>query len=77
MIDTIENDRFRVQVNRLGAELWSVYDKLEQRECLWQGDPAVWPRRAPNLFPVCGSLRGGREDCPAGGGRSLTLRRPE
>lgn len=59
MIDTIENDRFRVQVNRLGAELWSVYDKLEQRECLWQGDPAVWPRRAPNLFPVCGSLRGG------------------
>ena len=41
MIDTIENDRFRVQVNRLGTELWSVYDKPEQRECLWQGDPAV------------------------------------
>lgn len=59
MIVSLENDRLRVQVNSLGAELWSVWDKARERECLWQGEPAVWPRRAPNLFPVCGKLRSG------------------
>lgn len=59
MIYRIENDRLRVEVNSLGSELWSVYDKQDDRECLWQGDPAVWPRRSPNLFPVCGLLREG------------------
>lgn len=27
-------------------------------EYLWQGDPAVWDGRAPNLFPFCGRLYG-------------------
>lgn len=57
MIDQIQNDVFCVQVNRKGAELWSVFNKRQNRECLWQGDSAVWARRAPNLFPVCGGLR--------------------
>ena len=26
-------------------------------EMLWQGDPAVWPRRAPILFPVAGGFK--------------------
>ncbi len=29
-------------------------------ELLWDGDPAVWGRQAPILFPVVGALKGGR-----------------
>ena len=60
MIYTIENDRLRVQINSLGAELWSVYNKQDKTEYLWQGEPAVWPRRAPTLFPHCGRLKNNR-----------------
>jgi galactose mutarotase-like enzyme len=57
MIYTLENDRMKVQINSLGAELWSVIDKNDGIERIWQGDPAVWDRRAPNLFPHCGRLK--------------------
>jgi len=57
---TMENARFRVVVEMLGAELASILDKDAGREYLWQGDPAVWPHRAPVLFPVCGPLLEGR-----------------
>lgn len=60
MIASLENDQLCIKVNSLGAELWSVYDKTQKRECLWQGEPDVWPWRAPNLFPVCGRLREGK-----------------
>lgn len=56
---TMENSRFRVEVEMMGAELASIQDKSTGREYLWQGDLAVWPHRAPVLFPVCGPLEGG------------------
>ena len=56
---TVENEFLRVEVDSLGAELASVVDKASGAEMLWQGDPAVWPRRAPILFPYCGKLAGG------------------
>lgn len=56
---TMENSRFRVEAEMMGAELASIQDKSTGREYLWQGDPAVWPHRAPVLFPVCGPLEGG------------------
>lgn len=46
-------------VNDYGAELWSLYDKRQQKERLWQGEASVWPRRAPILFPTVGILRDG------------------
>ena len=52
----MENSRFRVVVEMLGAEIASIWDKSAGRELLWQGDPAIWPHRAPLLFPVCGPL---------------------
>lgn len=55
MIYKIENEYLKVEVNDLGAELWSVFNKESDTELLWQGDPAVWERRSPTLFPVCGS----------------------
>ncbi len=57
MIYTLENDLLKVQINSMGAELWSIYDKRNGTEHIWQGDPAIWNRRAPNLFPFCGRLK--------------------
>lgn len=54
---TLENDELSVRVSSKGAELQSVVcDGLER---MWCGDPAVWGRRAPLLFPLIGRLRDG------------------
>ena len=59
MIYIIENEKMRVQVSSLGAELQSVRRTDIDTEYLWQGDPAYWGRKASNLFPICGRLSGG------------------
>lgn len=59
MVITLENEALAVQVNSLGAELWSLRDKAHDTEHLWQGDPAVWAGRSPTLFPICGRLKNG------------------
>lgn len=54
---TLENDALAVRVSSVGAELQSVVcDGVER---MWSGDPAVWGRRAPLLFPLIGRLRDG------------------
>jgi galactose mutarotase-like enzyme len=40
----------------LGAELQRLTDG-EERDLLWDGDPAYWSGRAPILFPIVGTLR--------------------
>jgi len=57
MIYTLENQQLRVQINSVGSELWSVFDKRESKERIWEGNPEVWGRRSPNLFPFCGRLK--------------------
>ena len=57
---TIENDCLRVTVNDAGAELTSAYDKSRRAERIWWGDPAVWNRHAPILFPFVGKVVNGR-----------------
>lgn len=39
-----------------GGELISLRDG-QGMEYIWQGDPAVWAGRNPNLFPIVGALR--------------------
>jgi len=56
----LENRALRVAVSRDGAELASLQRRADGVELLWQGDAAIWPRRAPWLFPVVGRLRGDR-----------------
>ena len=51
-------------IDPFGAQLSSL--QLDGREYLWQGNPEFWPRRAPILFPIVGSLRGGRADSAQG-----------
>ncbi len=51
----IENAELKVTVKRKGAELSSVIDKKSSEEFMWQAGEE-WPRHAPNLFPIVGSL---------------------
>ncbi len=50
----IENDKLQIRINRKGAELASVTNK-SGFEFIWQAGE-VWPKHAPNLFPIVGSL---------------------
>jgi len=46
-------------VDPLGAQL-SVLRDRDGRDLLWDGNPSVWAGRAPLLFPIVGTLAGGR-----------------
>ncbi len=47
------------EIDPHGAQLSSLTDDAA-RDLLWNGDPAIWSGRAPLLFPIVGSLAGGR-----------------
>lgn len=53
---SIASDNLRVLVAAQGAELISLQPTYGS-ELLWEGDKAVWGRRAPNLFPIVGALK--------------------
>ena len=56
----LENDRLRVTIADRGAELIGAYDKARRAERIWTGDPAVWNRHAPILFPFVGKVVDGK-----------------
>lgn len=58
MLYTIQNEFLTVTVSRKGAELQSIRS-ADSTEYLWQGDPAYWPDRAPNIFPYVARLTEG------------------
>ena len=60
MMYTIENDKFRARICGTGAELYSLFVKEAGLECIWHGDPSIWPKKAPLLFPIVGRLRDDR-----------------
>lgn len=53
---TIASDYLQAAIRPQGAELCQLRTALGQ-ELVWEGDPAVWGRQAPNLFPVVGGLK--------------------
>lgn len=57
---TLSAGPIRAEVSTHGAELESLRRVDADIEYLWQGDPTVWNRRAPILFPVVGRLRDDR-----------------
>lgn len=59
MIFTLKNEFLTVKIEDVGAQLASVQDK-KGTEYLWQGDPDIWPRRAPLLFPIIARLKDSR-----------------
>lgn len=60
MLHYLENDILKIAVDTHGAELSSIFNKKENIEMLWQGDPAFWGRKSPVLFPVVGKYRNGK-----------------
>ena len=56
----LENEYLRVTVADRGAELISAWDKDRQEERIWTGEPEVWNRHAPLLFPFVGKVLGGK-----------------
>ena len=47
------------EIDPRGAQL-SILRDSGGRDLLWDGNPAVWAGRAPILFPIVGTLAGGR-----------------
>ena len=56
----IENDKLKVKIRSIGAELRSIYGKENNVEYLWNADPAFWDRTSPVLFPFIGNLKNKR-----------------
>jgi galactose mutarotase-like enzyme len=55
MLHVIDNGQLRVSISTAGAELQSI-KTADGIEYLWQGDPAYWGDRAPNIFPYVARL---------------------
>lgn len=67
---TIKNDRLTVRISDAGAELQSI-QSADGTEYLWQGDPAFWHDRAPNIFPYVARLTEGKYTA---GGREYAMK---
>lgn len=55
MVKVLENERLLIEVEARGSQLVRVFDKKNQREVLWNADPAFWPKHSPLLFPMIGA----------------------
>src|SRR6185436_4119988 len=54
---TIENQQIKAVINAKGAELTQLIHKAHQLDYMWSGDPAVWGKHSPVLFPIVGALK--------------------
>ena len=50
----LENEFLCVEIAEIGAEVTRIYDKTEDNEILWEGNPVYWKRHSPVLFPNVG-----------------------
>ena len=50
----LENEFICVEIAEMGAEVTRIYDKTEDNEILWEGNPVYWKRHSPVLFPNVG-----------------------
>ncbi len=56
MTTTISNSFLTAQINHFGAELCSLQNR-ENKEYIWEGNPAFWGKHSPILFPIVGTLK--------------------
>ena len=54
---SIENQQIKAVINAKGAELTQLFHKEHELNYLWNGDPAVWGKHSPVLFPIVGTLK--------------------
>jgi galactose mutarotase-like enzyme len=53
----LQNNDLTIKVKSFGAELCSVFSSTNNIEYIWQANQDLWPRHAPNLFPIVGKLK--------------------
>jgi len=53
----IKNDVLEVCILTKGAQIKSVKG---DKEYMWEGNPDIWGKHAPVLFPICGNLKDGK-----------------
>ncbi len=56
MTTTISNLNLTAQINHFGAELFSLQNR-DNKEYIWEGNPAFWGKHSPVLFPIVGTLK--------------------
>ena len=54
---TLENDKLKIVVKQIGAELCRISSIKNGKDFMWHADPEVWEGYAPNLFPFIGALK--------------------
>lgn len=54
---TIETHLLKATIRPKGAELTGITHKGTGLDYMWSGDPAVWGKHSPFLFPIVGSLK--------------------
>jgi galactose mutarotase-like enzyme len=53
----ISNSKLSVQIKSKGTELFSLKNKVTQREFIWEGNSDFWGKHSPVLFPIVGTLK--------------------
>ena len=56
---SIANGHLTVTISDRGAEIQSITGR-NGTQFFWNGDPAVWPKHGPNLFPYLSALTEGK-----------------
>jgi galactose mutarotase-like enzyme len=56
----LQNDKIRIKINSLGAELTEIFNKKNNLSYLWDANPLHWKRTSPVLFPNVGKYYGGK-----------------
>lgn len=54
---TLENNKLKIAVKKMGAELCQISSVQNINEFMWDANPTVWANHAPNLFPIIGALK--------------------
>ena len=60
MLHYLENKFLIIAIDTHGAELSSIFNKKENKEMLWQGNPEFWGRKSPVLFPLVCKYKNGK-----------------
>lgn len=54
---SIENEYLKAVIAERGAELQSLKSLESGKEYIWEGNPDLWGKHAPILFPIVGALK--------------------
>ncbi|MFI1743421.1 aldose 1-epimerase family protein [Thalassobellus sediminis] len=54
---TLQNEKLKITVKKIGAELCKITSTKHHTEFMWNANPDVWSSYAPNLFPIIGALK--------------------